>query len=171
VTYLTQSYRERSVNVKVQIEAEDVMLDIDTAIPCGLIVNELVTNSLKYAFPENQPGCVKLTCHPASRNGNYDPDISDDGVGLPDGFDISQAPSLGYKLVTNLTNQLEGKLEFYCTDRGTTCRVSFERRTMSKTRVLIVEDERIVAMDIQNSLAASGYDIAVKQTGGRMRSN
>jgi two-component sensor histidine kinase len=130
VTYLTQSYRERSVNVKVQIEAEDVMLDIDTAIPCGLIVNELVTNSLKYAFPENQPGSIKLTCR-QPHVGKYILIISDDGIGLPDGFDISQAPSLGYKLVTNLTTQLEGRLELL-RDRGTTCRISFERRNDAK---------------------------------------
>lgn len=132
VTYLTQSYRERSANVTVQIEAEDVMLDIDAAIPCGLIVNELVSNSLKYAFPENQPGSIKLTCH-QPQAGKYVLVVSDDGVGLPDGFDIAQAPSLGYKLVTNLTGQIEGKLELL-RDRGTTCRISFERMSNAKSQ-------------------------------------
>ncbi|NTU55400.1 MAG: hypothetical protein HGA79_04045, partial [Anaerolineales bacterium] len=132
VTYLTQSYRERSVNVTVQIEAEDIMLDIDAAIPCGLIVNELVSNSLKYAFPDNQPGTIKLTCH-QPQAGKYILVVSDDGVGLPDGFDIAQAPSLGYKLVVNLTAQLEGKLDLL-SDRGTTWRISFERISNVKSQ-------------------------------------
>lgn len=132
LTYLTQSYRERSVNVTAQIEAEDIMLDIDAAIPCGLIVNELVSNSLKYAFPDNQPGTIKLTCH-QPRAGHYVLAISDDGIGLPDGFDIAKAPSLGYKLVVNLTAQLEGKLDL-SSDRGTTCRISFERISNVKSQ-------------------------------------
>ncbi|MCK7519378.1 MAG: sensor histidine kinase [Ignavibacteriales bacterium] len=108
------------------------MLDIDAAIPCGLIVNELVSNSLKYAFPDNQPGTIKLTCH-QPRAGHYVLAISDDGIGLPDGFDIAQAPSLGYKLVVNLTAQLEGKLDLL-SGRGTTCRISFERISNVKSQ-------------------------------------
>lgn len=132
VTFLTQSYRERSANVTVQIEAEDIMLDIDAAIPCGLIVNELVSNSLKYAFPENQPGSIKLTCC-QPHTGKYILVVGDDGVGLPEGFDIAQTPSLGYKLVVNLASQLDGKLELLH-DRGTTCRISFERIVNTKNQ-------------------------------------
>ena len=101
------------------------MLDIDTAIPCGLIVNELISNSFKYAFPGNQHGRVKLICQHVT-DGHYLLTVSDDGVGLPQEIDISKSPSLGHKLVISLTNQLNGKLEIE-RDRGTTFRISFER--------------------------------------------
>ena len=123
VNYLAQSYRGKSDKVAIQVDAQNVMLDIDTALPCGLIVNELVSNSLKYAFPDDRPGHIKLTCHQTSGK-NFTLTISDDGIGLPAGFDITKNPSLGLKLVISLVNQLEGKLDLY-RDPGTTFQVSF----------------------------------------------
>ena len=70
------------------------MLDIDTAIPCGLIVNELVSNSLKYAFPDDRAGSIQISCHKPSQ-GQYVLDVCDDGVGLPAGFDITNSPVPG----------------------------------------------------------------------------
>jgi two-component sensor histidine kinase len=129
-SYLTQSYRGKSDNATIQVDAEDIMLDIDTAIPCGLIVNELVSNSLKYEFPENRLGHIMLTCHQTTA-GNYLLTVSDDGIGLPTAFDITKTPSLGLKLVISLVNQLEGKLDVYG-DQGTTFWVSFGRMTYAE---------------------------------------
>jgi two-component sensor histidine kinase len=130
VNFLSQSYRGKSDNVSIDVDAQNVMLDIDTAIPCGLIVNELVSNSLKYAFPDNRRGQIKLDCRHGN-NGNYVLTVSDDGVGLPEGFDIAKTPSLGHKLVVSLTNQLNGKLEIV-RERGTAFRISFERMSNAK---------------------------------------
>ena len=130
VNFLSQSYRGKSDNVSIQVEAENILLDIDTAIPCGLIVNELVSNSLKYAFPDNRHGQIKLICQHAAE-GRYVLTVSDDGVGLPPGFDISKTPSLGHKLVISLANQLDGKLEID-DEQGTTFRILFERMSNVK---------------------------------------
>lgn len=123
VTFLSQSYRSKSDNVSIQVDAQNVMLDINTALPCGLIINELVSNSLKYAFPNNQTGNIIITCNQTTDGANII-SVSDDGVGLPAGFNISINPSLGLKLVSNLVNQLQGKLDLQC-DKGTTFRISF----------------------------------------------
>jgi two-component sensor histidine kinase len=123
--FLLQSYRGKSENISIEVDAESIMLDIDTAIPCGLIANELISNSLKYAFPDNRRGFVKITCQQIG-NSHYELMVSDDGIGLPDDFEISKTSSLGHKLVASLTAQLDGKLEFH-SDRGTMFRVVFER--------------------------------------------
>jgi two-component sensor histidine kinase len=86
-----------------------VSLDIDHAIPCGLIVNELLSNSLKYAFPDNRRGVMHLYFRPAV--GGLKLRFSDDGIGLPEGMDFRNTDSLGLQLVTTLTSQLNGLIE------------------------------------------------------------
>jgi len=95
--------------VTFKVNIEEISLAIDTAIPCGLIVNELVSNSLKYAFPEGRTGwiCIDLT---ASATDEYILSIRDNGVGIPAELDWTQTESLGLQLVRRLTNQLEGEI-------------------------------------------------------------
>jgi two-component sensor histidine kinase/ABC-type amino acid transport substrate-binding protein len=92
------------------IEAENdiqiVCFNSDTAIPLGMIVTELLTNSLKYAFPENRAGRVSISLK--KTDNNYQFAFSDNGISLPDGYDISQSSSLGLKLVSLLVKQLGG---------------------------------------------------------------
>jgi len=113
-------FRSYSVNthlVKYQIESKNILLDINTAIPCGLIINELVTNSIKHAFPDNRSGEIKIDiqCH----DGNCILKIADNGVGFPDDLDINDVKTLGLQLVTSLTKQLDGTIKL---DReGGTC--------------------------------------------------
>jgi len=113
-------FRSYSVNthlMKYQIESKNILLDINTAIPCGLIINELVTNSIKHAFPDNRSGEIKIDiqCH----DGNCILKIADNGVGFPDDLDINDVKTLGLQLVTSLTKQLDGTIEL---DReGGTC--------------------------------------------------
>ncbi|MBW1712681.1 MAG: transporter substrate-binding domain-containing protein [Deltaproteobacteria bacterium] len=98
--------------VSFKIEARNIKLGIDQAVPCGLIINELVTNSLKYAFPDGQGGEIIIAVRHLSDQ-EMEMVVKDNGVGLPDGFDLSQADSLGLQLVTRLAeNQLEGTWEF-----------------------------------------------------------
>jgi len=119
--------------ISFEIDAEPVLLSIDTAIPCGLIINELVSNSLKYGFPQGRRGKIRVTFH-STREGKFNLTVSDNGVGLPKGFDPENNGSLGLKLVTDLTRQLGGNLEF---DRngGTTVKITFAgTRTLERTR-------------------------------------
>ena len=92
------------------------------AIPCALIINELVTNSLKYAFPNKETGNISISL--GLNKGKYDLIISDNGIGMKDEIDLVNPITLGLSLVNNLTIQLHGKLEL---DRnlGTTIKISF----------------------------------------------
>ncbi len=122
VAHVTRSYRIRPDAVKINVAVDDVSLPIDTAVPCGLIINELASNSLKYAFPADTQGEVNITFSRA--DAKYVLRVSDTGVGLPDDFDPDKGKSLGMKLVRMLTGQLCGELE--CRNGvGTTFEIKF----------------------------------------------
>ncbi|MDA8155296.1 MAG: sensor histidine kinase [Actinomycetota bacterium] len=120
---LISSYkRQGNVILKLAIE-EDISFDIDTAIPCGLIINELMTNSLKYAFPHETPGEVSISMR--KENGKIRLMFADDGTGLPEGTDPGQVKSLGLKLFHNLaTKQLKGDVKLG-TNKGAWFEVAF----------------------------------------------
>ncbi|WLE96044.1 MAG: response regulator [Candidatus Electrothrix communis] len=92
----------------------DVSLNLDRAIPCGLIINELVSNALKHAFPNNRKGTITIGFD-TDPKGKYVLTVSDDGVGLPQQMDIQQIESIGLKLVPLLSGQLDG--EFVIEDK------------------------------------------------------
>ncbi|MBI4806012.1 MAG: PAS domain S-box protein [Desulfovibrio sp.] len=98
------------------VDVQDVSLIIDQAIPFGLILNELVTNSAKHAF--NGRGSGKIGVFVKRVDGNIQADVTDDGVGLPAGFDINGTQTLGMQLVVQLARQLRGELQVG-TDTGT----------------------------------------------------
>lgn len=102
--------RSSGVNgVTIDIDAPDVSVDMDTAIMCGMIVNELVSNSLKHAFPLQQEGTILIQ---ARRDSNeLSISVADDGVGLPEYFDLEKAESLGIKLVNTFIEQVSGQIE------------------------------------------------------------
>ena len=108
--YLFRSYEVNSGAVTLNVESEDVLLGVDTAIPCGLIINELVSNSLKHAFPGGGSGSINITLRPAGPE-RLTLAVSDDGIGLPPGFDVRNTPSLGLQLVNTLARQLGGEVE------------------------------------------------------------
>ncbi|MBW4488668.1 MAG: PAS domain-containing protein [Trichocoleus desertorum ATA4-8-CV12] len=110
VANLFRSYGIKSQTITAKINIEDVLFDIDAVIPCGLIINELVSNSLKYAFPGNQKGevCVELLL---TQTGECQIVVSDNGLGLPEELDFQNTKSLGLQLVCMLIEQLEGKIE------------------------------------------------------------
>jgi two-component sensor histidine kinase len=111
IQYLFRSYEERSAGVALQMEVRDIALDIDTALPCSLIINELVSNSLKYAFPGGGGGkiCIRVTKEGGK---GFEMEIRDNGVGLPPGLDLEKTETLGLRLVHGLAvNQLGGSIE------------------------------------------------------------
>ena len=97
---------------EVKLNVGDVNLGLDTALPCGLIITELVTNALKYAFPNRPAGTIYVSLTEDAGSENFSLVVWDDGVGIDSSFDITQATSLGMRLVKMLTDQLNGKLAF-----------------------------------------------------------
>jgi two-component sensor histidine kinase len=93
----------------LSVNAEDVPLSVDAAISCGLIVNELVSNSLKHAFPERRTGTVEVILRGDGRTAVLE--VKDDGVGFPADLDVRNAGTLGLKLVSILTDQIRGSIE------------------------------------------------------------
>jgi two-component sensor histidine kinase len=106
---LMSSYGVNTNQISLEREVEEVILDINTAIPCGLIINELMTNCIKYAFPEGRKG--KITIKFFSEDDQYVLEVSDNGIGLPDDIDFKKMKSLGIRLVNSLVGQLEGTIE------------------------------------------------------------
>ena len=118
--------------LKFEVDIEDVSFDIDTAIPCGLIINELISNCLKYAFPGGAAGNIRVALRRSDTL--YSLTVSDDGVGLPPGFDFQNTVSLGLQLVITLTGQLNGTIE-HPEGKGTTFVISFRDNTGNSKRV------------------------------------
>ncbi len=114
---LLRSTGENGGRIRLELDAQPVALDIDRAVPCGLIVNELVTNAFKYAFPDGRAGTISVCLR--ENQGRLNLRVSDDGVGLPADLNIEASDSIGLQLVTGLTEQLEGTLE--ATAEGGTC--------------------------------------------------
>ena len=123
VSNIMESYGQKS-NIKIDINIENVPINIDYAVPCGLIINELVTNSFKYAFPEGRQGIIKISAK-SNDNGLIQLSISDDGIGIPKDMDIRNTESLGLKLVTGLAEgQLHGEL-ILNKEKGTEFQINF----------------------------------------------
>ncbi|MBM3836967.1 MAG: PAS domain S-box protein [Verrucomicrobia bacterium] len=120
---LFRSYGALSGTVTLETHVDPIFLDIDTAIPVGLLVNELVSNSLKYAFPENRCGIIRIDFR-AVGDEAFVLTLRDDGVGLPGEFDLDKVPTLGLRLVKILTSQLGGTLTFH-RNGGTEFTVTF----------------------------------------------
>ncbi len=123
ISVLFYSYGIESENIKTLINLEDLKIDIDTAIPCGLIINELVTNSLKYAFP-NGKGILKVEL--TSKSDYTKLRVADNGIGLPPDIDLENSNTLGLKMVNSLVHQLEGTLNLNRTG-GTEVVIKFKK--------------------------------------------
>lgn len=106
IAYLFESYMPK--NIESEIQADDVMLNIDTAVPMGIIINELVTNSLKYAFPDNRKG--KIYTHLRQIGSDVELVVGDNGVGMPPLNSANARNTLGLELVNALVDQLDATL-------------------------------------------------------------
>jgi PAS domain S-box-containing protein len=122
---LAQSYNVDAQRISFQIDIESFPLNIELATPCGLVINELVTNALKHAFPDHRSGKIKLTCHKNAEN-LICLMISDNGVGVPADLDIRNTSSLGLQLVDTLTKQLRGTISLDRSE-GTTFQLEFNQ--------------------------------------------
>jgi len=128
INNLFLTYNISQSQVKNTIQVEDVKLNIETAVPCGLIINELVSNALKYAYPT---GNGKLELVLKSTSPGYLLTISDDGVGFSKDLDYKNTTTLGLQLVNNLVRQLNGKIELD-TSSGTKFTINFQELKYNK---------------------------------------
>ena len=117
---LFSAYGVNPNTINLKVEVEDILLGIDTAIPCGLIINELILNSMKYAFPSGRQGEISVKFYAMTHN-KLVLSISDNGIGLPKDLDLENISSLGLKLVSALVEQLSGDIQIH-----TSSRVQFE---------------------------------------------
>jgi len=132
VTSLLITYGVNTDLIRSETHAEGISFEINTAIPCGLIINELVSNSLKHAFPDRRRGNIRISLS-AAGEGRFTLTAKDDGIGLPASIDYKNTATLGLKLVNALTSQLDGSIELE-RDKGTTFRITF-REMKHKTTV------------------------------------
>jgi two-component sensor histidine kinase len=123
-TFLVRSYANGSRTCNLRVDVRDVYLGVDIAIPCGLIINELVSNCLKHAFPSGQRGDVSVVF---SKEGEqFVLCVADNGVGLPGDIDLKKVESLGLQLVETLSTQIGASLAIRSSPgKGTTFTVSF----------------------------------------------
>ncbi|KAF3889167.1 MULTISPECIES: sensor histidine kinase [Nostocales] len=115
VASLFSSYEVNTNVISLTVNVERVLLSLDAAIPCGLIITELVSNSLKYAFPKSKTGEISIELQ-VENNNVLNLKVRDNGIGLPKKFDLKNTTSLGLQLVDALTNQLSGNIKIKSAD-------------------------------------------------------
>ncbi len=116
-------------DIVLAVDTEDIPLGIDAAISCGLIVNELVSNSLKHAFPDHRQGQV-LEVTLRSAGSDVVLEVADNGIGIPANLDVHSASTLGLKLVAIFTEQVGGTIDLE-REGGTRFRLRFTPGTLS----------------------------------------
>lgn len=120
---LMRSYKTSAEKIKLILDLEKVEVLIDSAIPCGLVINELVSNSLKYAFPEDLSGEIFISLK--NNDGDIELQVSDNGIGIPDNINIEESNTLGYQIIQSIAaDQLQGKVK-YDTHYGVSFKVVF----------------------------------------------
>ncbi|HEY3361751.1 MAG TPA: PAS domain S-box protein [Methanosarcina sp.] len=145
---LFQTYSLKSKNIHLSMELEEnVFLNMDTGIPLGIIVNELVSNSLKHAFPSKDRGEIQIKLH-KEKNGKHKKEcykatsfsliVSDNGIGIPESINIEKVDSLGIQLINTLVDQLDGELELK-RNNGTEFTIKFT----------VIEKDNLVQVDLK----------------------
>jgi two-component sensor histidine kinase len=125
VQSIDTNFNNEKKDIKHEIHTNSIVLDIDTSIPLGLIINELLTNSYKYAFVNRTSGTINIDLKENNAE-ELELHVSDDGAGLPENFDPATLNSLGLKLVKGLANQVKGIVRFE-SNGGTHCFIDFKK--------------------------------------------
>jgi two-component sensor histidine kinase len=120
---LFNSYRTSRGDVTLEVQSDDIFFKIDVAVPLGLVINELISNALTHAFPDDRDGTLRLEVR-RKDGGQISLIVSDTGIGFPEELDFRDSPSLGLRLVNSLVRQLNGTIALD-RSRGTTFNVTF----------------------------------------------
>jgi two-component system, sensor histidine kinase PdtaS len=129
VSFLQSAFKQSGKSIEAKVEANSIQLDIDTAVPLGLIINELVTNAYKYAFINQDIGVIQINLR--KKGTGLQLTIRDSGVGMPASFELAKAKSLGMKLVNILSRQLKGSAQWE-NDRGAVFLINFKESAARK---------------------------------------
>ena len=124
---LVASYGMDDRQIRLTTQLDPVHLGIDTAVPCGLVLNELITNAMKHGFPQAGRGAVHLWLRHTAP-GWLELGVRDDGVGLPPRFDMAAGSSLGMRLIRSLVKQINGQVTYQPADPGTEVRIALPLR-------------------------------------------
>jgi PAS domain S-box-containing protein len=130
VDHLFDTYNVSQDRIEVKIDTDPIFLNIETAAPCGLIVNELVSNTMKHAFPNERTGMVCVECHQDGAK-QIHLAIRDNGIGFPPDLNFRTTDSMGFQVVCTLIEQLEATIELE-SDRGTSFHIKFFELQYSK---------------------------------------
>lgn len=130
VRNLFDSYNVNGSQIDLELNLETIHLNIETATPCGLIVNELVSNAMKHAFPNNKKGVLRVECYQDESQAVH-LTICDNGIGFPKHINFKETGSMGLQVVCTLTEQLEGTIDLE-REAGTTFHLSFSELNYSK---------------------------------------
>jgi two-component sensor histidine kinase len=136
VSQLSSSYN-KDPKINIIVDSESISLNVETAIPCGLIINELLTNSLKHAYPYSRKGEIKVELSSDYEN-KFTIVISDDGVGIPDDVEFPKKGSFGFRMVDSLVKQIGGTLKLDRTN-GTCYLIEFEELDYNE-RIVVNSD-------------------------------
>lgn len=126
---LVKSFAADPSPVKLNVNGATVLLSIDVAVPCGLIINELLSNALKHAFPDGRSGSISVDLEDCG-DGTCRVSVRDDGIGLPPNLDLASVTTLGLQLVAGLVQQIDGTLTVAATTIGTSFNIRFSMRTV-----------------------------------------
>jgi two-component sensor histidine kinase len=126
--YLIRSIKGLDSKVQLKIDIPDIKLGIDTAIPLGLLINEAVTNALKYGFTDEEEGEIYIVLK-KELDKQYVLNIGDNGKGFPETITYKNSKSLGLKLIHNLTRQLKGTIQRDASKKGTNYIIRFHEIT------------------------------------------
>lgn len=125
VDSIAQSFGEKSDNVEINMDIDDVTLSLQEGIPCGLMLNELITNAFKHAFISDHQG--KLLINIKEKNDELMMEVSDNGPGLPEDFEVKKTTTLGITLIRSLSVQLKGDLKVRSDENGATFKLTFNK--------------------------------------------
>jgi two-component sensor histidine kinase len=124
VNQLKDSYQDLVKNVAIKIETNEIILNLDTVVPLGLIICELVTNSFKYAFKDNEYSKLKISL--SLEDDDYLLIVKDNGKGMNETTDFLNSPTLGIEITQALTEQLDGDISYKSNENGTTIKIKFK---------------------------------------------
>ena len=131
VASLIRTYNISPGRIRVKTKIDDFLFGLDNAVPCGLLINELISNAMQHAFPDDREGEISVAITKVG-NRRFELTVRDNGIGLPEGFDLRTARSLGMRLVSLLAEeQLAGKIEIDGSE-GSMFHITFEEQSYKR---------------------------------------